>query len=68
MAHNDSRTLAKLNEIDRRGRGLTTWEVDFVADLVDDNVTRFSDRQAETVDRIHRERVLGEKRDRDGGL
>lgn len=48
---------SKVEEIDERGDGLTEWEVGFIGGLVDDPPERYTDRQAEVIDRIWRERV-----------
>jgi len=50
-------TLEKLQAIDDDGEGLTPWEVELVANLVDRGAVRFTPAQREMIDTIHTERV-----------
>jgi hypothetical protein len=52
--------LVLIEEIDSVGEGLTPWEVNFIAGFVDKQPSSFSSKQADIIQRIHRERVLGE--------
>lgn len=54
---NDAETLKLLREIDRKGKRLTPWEIKFVANLIDNDVTQFTPAQAAQVSKIHEERV-----------
>jgi hypothetical protein len=55
-----SELLILVAEIDANGDGLTPWEVGFIAGFVDKDPSSFSTKQADIIERIHRERVLGE--------
>jgi len=46
-----------LMEIGAKGEGLTPWEVGFVADLIDKGWRHLTDKQIETIQRIHDQRV-----------
>jgi len=60
MSESDNKRLReRLLEIDDRGRRLTSSEIDFVADLIDRDVQQFSPKQAASINKIYRERVLG---------
>jgi hypothetical protein len=48
---------AMLAEIDESGEGLTEWEVNFIARLIDSRAKRFTPAQAKQIRRIHQERV-----------
>ena len=48
---------ATVNAIDSHGEGLTEWEVDFIASLVDDPPGWYSPRQIAQIDRIFDERM-----------
>jgi len=44
-------------EIDTKGIGLSDWEVEFIGDLVDKDIDRFSEKQEAQIRRIYEERV-----------
>lgn len=46
-----------LTQVDKYGKGLTDWEVDFVAGLIDNPPQTPSRRQIEILKRIDREKV-----------
>ncbi len=46
-----------LQRVDRYGRGLTEWEVNFVAGLIDNPPTTPSAKQVEILKRIDKEKV-----------
>ena len=50
-------TLEKVKAIDEEGKGLTEWEVNFIAGIIDSFQTVFSPRQAKVVSRIYDQRV-----------
>lgn len=43
----------KVFEIDAWGEGLTPWEINFVAKIIDQGIYEFSPRQAEIIREIH---------------
>ena len=45
--------LDLLQEIDEDGEDLSEWEIAFIADLIDNDCTVFSDRQEQRIVRIH---------------
>lgn len=47
----------RVEEIDDKGQGLTKWEIDFIGRLIDEDVHRFSPKQADIINRIYRDRV-----------
>lgn len=47
----------RVEQIDEEGRGLTKWEIEFIGRMIDEDVRRFSDKQAEVINRIYRDRV-----------
>jgi hypothetical protein len=57
------RVREMLLEIDEDGEGLTSWEIDFVADLVDRHAARFTAEQAAKIEEIHRRRVEDQDRE-----
>ena len=57
MNKRDARLREKVEAIDNRGRGLSTWEIDFIAGFIDQKVYTFTDKQAEVINRIYEERV-----------
>lgn len=44
-------------DIDEKGENLTPWEVDFIGDLINKNIKRFSPKQADQIKRIAKERL-----------
>lgn len=53
----DRTTLDLLREVDDMGVGLTEWEVKFIGDLIDRDVTSFTKDQADKILEIHQARV-----------
>lgn len=60
IQHDDRTVRAKLLDIDEHGKGLTLWEIDFITDLIDRSIEKFSLVQAMKIDQIHGERVTPE--------
>lgn len=54
--------LDLITVIDAEGDGLTPWEITFVAGFIDAPPADITPKQAEVIERIHRQRVLGEER------
>lgn len=52
----------RVEEIDDSGKGLTDWEIEFIGRMIDEDVRRFTDKQAEVINRIYRDRVRNTKR------
>jgi hypothetical protein len=44
-------------DIDEKGENLTPWEVNFIGDLVDKKVKRFTPKQAKQIRRVAEERI-----------
>ena len=54
----DSHYFDLLTEIDEDGEDLTTWEIDLVADMIDNPPERLSVAQREKIQQIWNEKVL----------
>lgn len=56
-------TSKLLRAIDDSDNYLSRAEVDFVADLIDRKVKKFTDREKEKVNRVHQRRVINGRLD-----
>jgi len=63
MTLNDHQCLETIEIIDKEGEDLTEWEIDFIANLIDSRLGWFSQKQANKIEAIHRQRVLGLERE-----
>lgn len=57
IQHDDRGVRRKLIEIDKHGKGLTLWEIDFVADLLEGDAEKFSPIEVRKINQIHDDRV-----------
>lgn len=46
-----------VEQIDQHGEGLSQWEIDFIADMVDYPEENLSDKQIEIITRIYNQKV-----------
>lgn len=46
-----------IEQIDEHGEGLTKWEINFIADLVDGYLGKLSSKQISIIQRIYDEKV-----------
>ena len=53
----DFDTTILVEHIDSFGKGLTDWEVNFIADMMDSPPQEFSDKQIEIINRIYDEKT-----------
>lgn len=53
-----------VREIDEMGEGLSPWEVDFIAGIIDKPPASFSTKQIGSIQQIHAQRVCGEVHER----
>lgn len=65
MTDAQQQALEHLTEIDELGRGLDIDEINFVADLIDRDVTDFTTGQMNRIRALHRRTVLHENPDDD---
>ena len=45
-----------VEHIDSFGKGLSQWEIEFIANLIDNPPERYSDRQVEVIERIYEQK------------
>ena len=55
MADFDPKVLVE--HIDSFGKGLTEWEINFIADMMDNPPQEFSDKQIKIINRIYDEKT-----------
>lgn len=55
MTHEDPDYM--IQQIDEHGEGLTDWEVNFIAHLVDGYLGRLTDKQIDIIQRIYDQKV-----------
>lgn len=53
----NAKLRSMVDEIDEDGEDLSEWEVEFIANLIDNDVQSFTDKQAEIIRRIHKDRL-----------
>jgi len=53
----DLKYVEKVRAIDERGEGLTRWEIDFIAAMIDSGTEIFSDKMKSKIDDLYMEKV-----------
>ena len=56
MPISNARLREMVEEIDEQAEGLTNWEVEFIAGIIDGDVRGFSDKQVEVIEGIYARR------------
>ncbi len=58
MCRNNSQEIIphRINHIDKFGKGLSKWEISFIANLIDSPPREYSPKQIEIINRIYDEK------------